>query len=443
MKQNLTLLLLLCASLLQAQMQTITGRFPQLKSNEIALMGYNGFQEEELARTRCDSTGHFELSYPATYIGAAVLQIKDASNLIVLLNCENFDMQWVDLHDFNTLVFTRSPENDAFAKGIIINQETEQRLAGLKYLLPKYEKYPGQHQWLQQEIVVQEKQFQDFIDQLPKNIYAAKYLQIRKLVTDMSQSTERYPERIPQYETEFKSLNFNDDKLWHSGLMSELFAGFYRLMETYKDIDQVNTYVNPATEAWIKSLSTNPARQQDVAEFCFKVLEMHNQLGASEYMSKTMLDQSGCHLDEKRTNLFEQYRKMAVGNMAPDISLPDGTKLSELNNRYKLVVFGASWCENCQKDYPSLVGRYKRLKEEYNIECVYISIDTEKTTYEDFYSEAPFITYCDLKGWQSQAVKDYYVFATPTYFLLDTNLKILAKIKSPEELDNHVSKISK
>ena len=40
--------------------------------------------------------------------------------------------------------------------------------------------------WLQQEIVVQEKQFQDFIDQLPKNIYAAKYLQIRKLVTDMS-----------------------------------------------------------------------------------------------------------------------------------------------------------------------------------------------------------------------------------------------------------------
>ncbi len=44
------------------------------------------------------------------------------------------------------------------------------------------------------------------------------------------------------------------------------------------------------------------------------------------------------------------------------------------------------------------------------------------------------MTYCDGKGWETQAAKDYYVFGTPTYLLLDANLKILVKLKSPNHL---------
>jgi thiol-disulfide isomerase/thioredoxin len=164
------------------------------------------------------------------------------------------------------------------------------------------------------------------------------------------------------------------------------------------------------------------------------MLEQQNWLSNSEYIAKAMLDQSGCQLDTKRTNLFEQYRKMALGNIAPDIALTDGKKLSKLNVGYKLVVFGASWCPNCQRDYPSLVGLYKQLKEKNEVEFVYVSLDNDTKAFQEFYKEAPFITYCDTKSWESQPVKDYYVFATPTYFLLDNNLKIVAKPKNPEEV---------
>ena len=99
------------------------------------------------------------------------------------------------------------------------------------------------------------------------------------------------------------------------------------------------------------------------------------------------------------------------------------------------MVFGASWCPNCQSDYPKLKEKYTSLKTNYDLEIVYISIDTDKKVFEEYYKNAPFITYCDAKGWETQAAKDYYVFATPTYILLDKDLKIIAKLQSPEHLE--------
>ena len=42
---------------------------------------------------------------------------------------------------------------------------------------------------------------------------------------------------------------------------------------------------------------------------------------------------------------------------------------------------------------------------------------------------------CDLKGWGSPIAKDYNVFATPMMFLLDENLKIVAKPLDVRELE--------
>jgi len=106
-----------------------------------------------------------------------------------------------------------------------------------------------------------------------------------------------------------------------------------------------------------------------------------------------------------------------------------------MKNKFKLLIFGASWCPHCQTDYPSLVGKYKKLIKSYDIEFVYICLDEDKEAYENFLKEAPFYTFCDYLGWDSPNVKNYHVFATPTYILLDQELKILAKIQSPEHLE--------
>ena len=115
---------------------------------------------------------------------------------------------------------------------------------------------------------------------------------------------------------------------------------------------------------------------------------------------------------------------MKVGNIAPDILL-NNNKLSDVKTN-KLVVFGASWCPNCKTEALELLKQYDAWKAK-NVEIIYISIDTDKTAFEEAYKNAPWQTYCDYKGWDSTAAKDYHITGTPSYFLLDENNKILVR----------------
>ena len=112
MKKIIVLITLITQSLTA---QTIQGNFPQAKNTEIVVNSFNGFKEKELAKTTTDSLGNFSVAYPKNYKGAALLQIKNSKSLIVLLNNENFNIQWENLQDFKTLKFTNSIENDFFA----------------------------------------------------------------------------------------------------------------------------------------------------------------------------------------------------------------------------------------------------------------------------------------------------------------------------------------
>ena len=47
---------------------------------------------------------------------------------------------------------------------------------------------------------------------------------------------------------------------------------------------------------------------------------------------------------------------------------------------------------------------------------------------------------CDYKKWDSDIVKDYYVFATPTMYLLDKKRKILLRPNSVKQVDAWVER---
>jgi hypothetical protein len=423
--------------------QSINGHFPEAKSKEIVLKIYDGFAEKEISQTVSDSLGSFKLSFPKEYKGAGLLQVKDAGNVIVLLNKESFTMHWDSLQHFSTLRFVNSFENEAFTKGMQLNQKINQKFSALKYLLPLYEDEVDKKKWLISEIKKQDQIFENFINTLPDSSFVKNYLSYRKFLDNMQLTHDNYKDvnRVIVHESGFKKINFSNDALWHSGLLKEILNSFYQLLELYADERTINSHAIEANKVWVNALERYPLKQQEVAQFCFNQLDTRNHVEAAEFIAISMLSKSNCQLTELQVDLFEQYRKLAIGAVAPEIIFSSSLKaendikqLSTIDKSYKLVVFGSSWCPNCQTDYPSLVGKYNLLKEKHDLEIVYISIDSDLETFKNYYKEAPFITYCDAKGWETQAARDYHVFATPTYILLDRELKILAKIKSPEHL---------
>lgn len=415
----------------------LQGIFPQAANKEILLKRFTIKGDSLLTKTKTDAQGKFILSYPASYLGAALLEIKDSKSLIVLLNHENLEMQWDKLEEFKTLKFAHSPENDAFGEGMELYQKTEGKRAGLTFLLSYYGEEADKLPFFRTEIKEQNSAMPNFLAALPKDSYAAYYLKIRKLIADMPQTASRYIERMPEHEKEFNGMDFAATNLLQSGLYYELLDAYFILMESH--LDKQYEHINVSTDALIKSLKTVPELQQQVTEHLFRLFEKRSLFPAAEHLALAMLSDNSCQLDGKHEALFEQYRKMVLGNTAPELLLENSktqnTKLSEIKSKYKLVVFGSSWCNKCSEEIPKIKTFYDQWKKKYDLEVVLISLDTDAAKYEAFVKDFPWISSCDYKSWEGKNARDYCVFGTPTMYLLDSNQKIVLKPISPEQIN--------
>ena len=426
-----------------AMAQIVSGNFPQAKNSSIKLKKFEGFSAQVIAQTTIDSLGNFTLQYPKEYVGAALIEVQQDVRLIVLLNHENFSLQWNNFKDFTTLIFKNSQENEQFTAGMLLNQAVEQKLAGLKYLATQYEQEEAKQKWLKDESDVQENLIKSFIHQLPTNYYCKNYLLCRKLIADMQLTRERYKttDRILQHEKDFKAINLTDDYVWHSGLVKELLDGYYQVLELYNDKSIQTLKIMESNAIWLNTSMVKQGRKEELARVCYEQFERHNYTQASEQIALKMLSCSSCKLTREDTDRFEQYRKMAIGRKAPNIKVSSTLKLANLKANYKFVVFGSGECPQCKNDYPALLGIYNKLKEKYSLEIVYISIDRSSSEFESIAKNAPFITYCDGLGWDTTAVKEFHVFATPTYILVDKELSIVAKFNYPEQVEEWLNKL--
>lgn len=178
----------------------------------------------------------------------------------------------------------------------------------------------------------------------------------------------------------------------------------------------------------------------------FDLLERHSLFQASEYLALKVLNEGSCTINNDLANQLETYRAMKKGNIAADIIFDKSnfvnpnttfTKLSEINTKYTVVVFGASWCPKCNEELPEIEKLYSKWKSK-GIEVVFIALEEDEKAFKDFAKTFPFISYSDNKKWESKIVKDYYVFSTPTMFLLDNKREIFLRPNSVKQLDTWV-----
>jgi thiol-disulfide isomerase/thioredoxin len=205
-------------------------------------------------------------------------------------------------------------------------------------------------------------------------------------------------------------------------------------------------------DSLLPGLSAHEERFNQVVDFLFDLLERHSHFAASEYLAISVLNQTRCTLNGDLARQLETYRAMKKGNIAPDIIFGDHIRLpldrqndqttiqvqpkrlSEVKAKYYAVAFGASWCPKCRSELPELLGAYSKWKS-HGLEVIYISLDDRKEDFEKFTIDWPFSSYCDYQKWESRAAVDYYVYATPSLFLLNENRQILLRPQSVKQLD--------
>ena len=105
-----------------------------------------------------------------------------------------------------------------------------------------------------------------------------------------------------------------------------------------------------------------------------------------------------------------------------------------IKSKYTLVVFGASWCPKCTNEIPEVAKNYNNWKQN-GLEVVFVSLDENEKDFINFASNFPFISLCDYKKWNSPVAQDYYVFGTPTMYLLNDSRKIILRPNSVKQME--------
>lgn len=429
MRHAVLYLLVLVSSSIYSQQKSVTGSGAAFAKQSIAIKGNNTFSEFVLGSATADGLGKFTLSFDSKYKGAAILQVDNVNKIVLLINNENINILWTDKSDFKTL-YIDSPENKSFADGMEIYQSAVSKQLGLEYLETLYKNEPVKSHFFKTELDTVKLQYSRFITRVSDKMYAKKYLQWRGFISDMPHTAQKYTDRFFAHETYFNSIDFGDNDLLSSGLLKDIIEGYTQLCESLGK-NECSKHLTAGISHVMNNLTNKQEVMTAVSDMWFKFLEQRNQIEPAAFLATYMLNNEKCIIDEKQIDRYEQYRKMSIGNLAPNINLSEKSNLLKLDNDYKLVIFGASTCPMCQEEYPLLIEKYKELKDNYNMEIVYISLDKDQKAYSDFFKDSPFVTVYGGKGWETKTAKEYHVFATPTLFLLDKNLKIIQK---PENL---------
>lgn len=431
---------------------TITGTFPGLARQQINLIGFEGFDVYSIDSVKANEKGVFILSYGKKDFGMAYLSAEDDKPFFVVLNCETIQLKGDAFVFPETIEIIESYENLIFEHYATEHPRREQALSAWDYLEKIYasdslfavQKVPKQAIAYEKQRIKAEDSL--FLASLNAEAYVSWYLPVRKLVSSVSTIAQYRTEEIPATIATFRGLDYTDKQFYKSGLLRDAIESHVWLIENSgRSLDSVYIEMKISIDCMIDNLIADEKKLNEITEYLFKGFEKRSLFGASEYLALKLLNEQSCTLNNDFAAQLESYRAMKKGNTAPDIVFSGNVlksdsaintinRLSNIQSAYKVVIFGASWCPKCTDELRQVLPLYEKWKAK-DIEVVFISLDTDKALFKGFSSIFPFISMCDYKRWDTQSALDYYIFATPTMFLLDNNLKIILRPISVKQID--------
>ena len=242
----------------------------------------------------------------------------------------------------------------------------------------------------------------------------------------------------------FDDLDPMDNSLVRSMAISDRIQGFMVAYSKGSDpgflacIDMVKAHFEP-----------NPVTLESAL---YSMLEGFYNTG-KEHICQYILDNyiydedCGADLSDVIRQRAQGIINLQVGKTPPNFTMDkwDGGSLNLMEtakaNKYTLVMFWASWCHKCEQEIPVLIPVYAKY-EGRGFEAIGVSLDQARSTWVGVIEQRgmQYPNVSQLQGWDSPIVKDYKITATPTYFLLDNEGKIVLKPKRIYEVDAFLAK---
>ena len=448
------------AQALEKRPFVVEGRVHGILGDKVRLMGFYGHQTMIIDTAFVDSTGRFKFHIDEDLprgmyrilLGKGIrAQFLGGGEQFVdlLFKYEDIIFQTHFEFPFDSMQVIQSAENEAFYKYLLLKDDVQKKLEVLQQGIQHYPRTDDFYRVMASQYREIFDAYKSFIDgihkQFPGSLLATIVNFDRIPYVDPLLEQEQRNEQLKK--TFFNEQDFRDTLLLYTDMIP---AKVIRYLSLYRNDRQGQEVQEALYIQAVDVILSYAAVEEDIFNNVLNyLLEGFEQFG----METTLLHLydnyvlgNACFDDERMASLkdkTEAIRRMGIGQPAPDFSIVDmkgqNVQLSAIEAELTLVAFWATWCGHCTELMPEVYNLY-RATDRNNFEVVAIALEDDKTDLTDYLAhyEMDWINYSSFKRWECSIARKFYVFATPTFFLLDEEKNILSKPMSIRDLRSFV-----
>lgn len=421
---------------LKAQQTSISGLIRGGEGEKIILSRVYGGQEFPMDSAILKTGGDFVFFVKSPYTGICRISFPDSAYLDLVVNNEDIVFSCTAAVPESTITITQSTENDiyySFLRSASLLDDSISILTERGQML--YDKDPVANKSELQHLASRINKFNTARTELAISVsgenpglFASKIIKA-SIIPDFATYLKNEKNPVFKSELEFLKYHYLDNVDFTDSAMLNTPVIYERCGE------YVRNFASPLSAQAYKQLidimmgkvSANETIKEYIVELLLETFDSPSWEDVYVYIADNYYLSGTCGTGIDSSDVSERsalVKKLKPGNIAPDFSIKsDAGKiihLKEIDAKYTLLFFWASWCEFCEDAMPEL----KKIYNEYllkGMDIVAVSADTIAKSWHDATLKNAFKwkNTCDLKGFKSPVLKAYNVYRTPNLYLLD------------------------
>ncbi len=383
--------------------------------------------------------GKFSIKIPtkqASGIYRLVYDIKNRLFVDIIYDNENVSLTLNPKKPNQSVVFTASENNKIYQNYLEETQPIQQKLDSLQtvYFNSSDKKNSTLYQKNYKNLTAVQQQYEaQSTGKLVNHFIKASD---RYNAENLIKSPAEYLASVKEYF--FDNIDFNNKTLLNSTFINDKINDFIFYLNTSDDKKILTQLYKEAIATVIGKINMNPNLTKDIEEGLLYTFAQQENISMVNTVLNHYLQLPKELQDPGFISDIKGQLKTAIGTIAPNILWDEENKPKSLHmlddSSYYLVVFWSSTCSHCLKELP-LLNEY--LKSRKDVEVLSIGLETKesKTGWQAEISN--YNNWIHIYGkdkWKNKFARAYGVNATPSYYVLDTKKKIIAKPDDVEEL---------
>ncbi len=458
MMKRFFVLLIFVASIANAQFSVKGTMTPPDKNTWAILYRIDGAKQKAISNTTIkiedvnlggsiQKVGRFELALPADAKEGAyrVLYSNTGAGFVdFFFNKENVEFVFNPQFPEESVLFTKSRENKLYREFLEAQSLTQRAIDSLQveYLKSDQKKTKKAYK----KAFKAQEEVQEIYEGKSEGMLVNTFIKASEATNseDIFDDTQEYLNHV--LNSFFNNVDFSNRKLYRSPFIIDKVTNYV----FYLNIAESQTLQQKLYKESIQkvmSIIKSNANKKEILEYLIRRFTVQRNSEIVDEIFDKYYSKLPIALQDAafKTKKLEEL-SVSVGRIAPDFSWKENGKdytLSTLNDGENyLMIFWSTQCGHCVKEVPEV---YEFMKEFEDTSVIAFAIEDNDLDFNSWAVNKLYKwhnvlgTHPDYK-FDNEVVQKYRIDATPTYFILDKNKKIIAVPNAIEDIKEFLTK---